>query len=130
MQTHVVSAKAAADGVANNVAIEYGPLGVTSNIITPGPIAGTEGVERLARKEERKNSNKSIPLGRMGTVKEIADATVYLFSDSGNYVNGENIVVDGGAWRTSGNGMGFEYPDFILSGESVTGVGGMKKPKL
>ncbi len=66
----------------------------------------------------------------MGTVKEIADATVYLFSDSGNYVNGENIVVDGGAWRTSGNGMGFEYPEFILSGELVSGVGGMKKPKL
>ena len=130
LQTHVVAAKAAVDAIANNVAIEYGPLGVTSNIITPGPIAGTEGVERLERKEQRGNSNKGIPLGRMGTVKEIADATVFLFSDSGNYVNGENIVVDGGAWRTSGNGMGFEYPDFILSGESVTGVGGGKKSKL
>jgi len=69
-------------------------------------------------------------LGRYGTVKEIADTTVFLFGDTGNYVNGENIVVDGGAWRTSGPGMGFEYPDFILNEETVTGVAGGKKSKL
>lgn len=33
-----------------------------------------------------------IPLGRYGSVKEIADATIYLFSDSGNYVNGATLV--------------------------------------
>jgi peroxisomal 2,4-dienoyl-CoA reductase len=35
-------AKAGIDALSNNVAIEYGPLGVTSNIISPGPIAQTE----------------------------------------------------------------------------------------
>lgn len=34
----------------------------------------------------------SVPLGRYGSVKEIADATIYLFSDSGNYVNGATLV--------------------------------------
>ena len=138
LQTHVIAAKAAVDGLAANVAIEYGPAGVTSNVITPGPIAGTEGMERLATKAGREGGGegggqgrKGIPLARYGTVKEIADATVYLFSDTGNYVNGEVLVVDGGAWRTSGANMGgFEYPDFILSGETVSGVGGMKKAKL
>ena len=129
LQTHVVAAKAAVDGIAANVAIEYGPYGVTSNVIAPGPIAGTEGMERLATKTAREKG-LGIPLNRYGTVKEIADATVYLFSDTGNYVNGEVLVVDGGAWRTSKFGAGFEYPDFILSGDTVTGVEGMKKSKL
>lgn len=41
-------------------------------------------------------------------------------------------VVDGGAWRTSQSnpGAGFKYPDFLLSGEEVTGVAGTKKAKL
>lgn len=41
-QTHVAVAKAGVDALSNNVAIEFGPLGVTSNIIAPGPIAQTE----------------------------------------------------------------------------------------
>ena len=128
LQTHVAAAKAAVDALSNNVAIEYGPLGVTSNIITPGPIAGTEGMERLSKKTD--TPGKGIPLNRYGRVKEIADATVFLFSDAGNYVNGEVLVVDGGAWHTSQMGGVFPYPDFILSGKTVDGVGGMKKPKL
>jgi peroxisomal 2,4-dienoyl-CoA reductase len=48
-------------------------------------------------------------------VKEIADGTVYLFSDAGNYVNGEVLVIDGGDWRAPG-GMGGprQYPDYLL----------------
>lgn len=49
-------------------------------------------MERLARKEDIAAHMKRIPAGRWGTVKEIADATVYLFSDAGNYVNGEVLV--------------------------------------
>jgi peroxisomal 2,4-dienoyl-CoA reductase len=62
-------------------------------------------------------------------IKEISDATVYLFSDAGNYVTGDKLVVDGGAWHIGSGSPGgdFEYPDFILSGAEVTGVGGMKK---
>lgn len=40
------------------------------------------------------------------------------------------FAVDGGAWHTSGISHGFEYPDFLLSGEAVTGVAGGKKSKL
>ena len=39
-----------------------------------------------------KTSTSKIPLGRMGSVKDIADATVYLFSDAGNYVNGDTLI--------------------------------------
>ncbi|OAL37981.1 hypothetical protein AYO20_02814 [Fonsecaea nubica] len=135
MQTHVAVAKAGVDALSANVAIEYGPLGVTSNIIAPGPIAGTEGMDRLSQEHKRRDDQtgakvgRKIPLGRWGTIKEIADATVYLFSDAANYVTGDRLVVDGGAWHTfSGSpGSDFEYPDFILSGKEVTGVGGSKK---
>jgi peroxisomal 2,4-dienoyl-CoA reductase len=92
LQSHVSVAKAGVDAMAMSVAIEQGPKGITSNIIAPGPIADTEGVARLSKSDHRDKSSKGIPSGRYGTVKEIADATVYLFSDAGNYVNGETLV--------------------------------------
>jgi 2,4-dienoyl-CoA reductase [(3E)-enoyl-CoA-producing], peroxisomal len=132
MQTHVAAAKAAVDALSHNVAIEYGPLGITSNIISPGPIAGTEGMDRLGGKLQKgEKPGRRIPLGRWGSIKEIADATVWLFSDAANYVTAQVTVVDGGAWHTqTGPGAAFPYPDFLLSGQEVTGVGGGKKAKL
>lgn len=131
LQAHVVAAKAAVDALAHAVCIEQGPLGVTSNVISPGPIAGTEGMERLSTSQDAENA-KHIPSGRWGYVKEIADATVYLFSDAGNYVNGEILVVDGGSWHMGmqpGHG-GFQYPDFLLTDEEVKGVKTGRKAKL
>jgi peroxisomal 2,4-dienoyl-CoA reductase len=92
LQAHVTSAKAAVDQLAWSVCIEQGPRGVTSNVISPGPIAGTEGMERLSADQNQATAAKHIPSGRWGHVKEISDATVYLFSDTGNYVNGEILV--------------------------------------
>jgi 2,4-dienoyl-CoA reductase [(3E)-enoyl-CoA-producing], peroxisomal len=88
-------------------------------------------MDRLSHTDDAVASRKRIPLGRWGTVKEIADATVFLFSDAANYVNGETVVVDGGAWRTAsmGTGKGFEYPDFLLGGGVVQGVKGLKGEK-
>lgn len=125
-QTHVAVAKAGVDALSNNVAIEFGPLGVTSNIIAPGPIAQTEGLERLLPPDVKEMYTKSQPLGRLGSVRDIADATVYLLSNTGSYVNGQLLVVDGGSWRTSGD---FSYPDFLLAGGEFEGVKG-KKSKL
>jgi 2,4-dienoyl-CoA reductase [(3E)-enoyl-CoA-producing], peroxisomal len=130
MQTHVSVAKAGVDALSANVAIEYGPLGLTSNIIAPGPIAGTEGMDRLSKNHRKGEAagSRRIPVGRWGLTKEINDATVFLFSDAANYVTGDKLVVDGGAWHVGhGPGGDFEYPDFILSGAEVTGVGGSRK---
>ncbi|KAK5127853.1 hypothetical protein LTR85_004970 [Meristemomyces frigidus] len=134
LQAHVAAAKAAVDQISHSIAIEYGPYGVTSNIITPGPIANTEGVERLSKTdpESMKASMKRIPLGRYGEVKEIADATVYLFSEAGSYVNGNTLVVDGGQWRTAGasESAAWQYPDFLMSGAAVEGVKSGRRSKL
>ena len=48
MQSHVAAAKAGIDALTRNLAVEWGPLGIRSNAIAPGPIDGTEGMARLA----------------------------------------------------------------------------------
>ncbi|KAJ5094717.1 Glucose/ribitol dehydrogenase [Penicillium angulare] len=129
-QAHVSVAKAGIDSLSNSVAVEYGPRGVTSNIIAPGPIESTEGLGRLLPSDVKKAYTRSQPLGRVGHVRDIADATVYLFSDSGSYVSGQTLVVDGAQWRTSGGIGELQYPDFLLSGEEVANVTGKKQSKL
>ena len=71
---------------------------MTSNCIAPGAIAGTEGMARLSKASSgadgdgNANVFRGIPAGRMGTPREIADATVFLFSEAGSYVNGSVLV--------------------------------------
>ncbi|KAK0719461.1 hypothetical protein B0H67DRAFT_486582 [Lasiosphaeris hirsuta] len=123
LQAHVSAAKAAIDSLMGSVSLEYGPYGITANTIAPGAIEGTEGMERLASTEiSRDQRTKGVPSGRWGTVRDIADATVFVFSDAGNYVNGTNIVVDGAGWRRQGGlavgvDANMEYPDFLLEGK-------------
>lgn len=134
LQAHVAAAKAAVDALARVAAIEMGPLGITSNCIAPGPIADTEGMGRLATAEGYAKAARGVPVQRMGSVRDVADATVYLFGGTGGFVNGEVLVVDGGQWHMGNLGAGgaggdFKYPDFLLSEQEVTGVAGGKKKK-
>ena len=122
LQAHVSAAKAAVDSLMASVALEYGPRGVTSNVIAPGGIDGTEGLARLgsSKNKEVEAYARAIPLGRPGTVRDVADATVFLFSDAGSYVNGQVMAVDGAAWRRQGamqvgTDVGMQYPDFLLA---------------
>ncbi|KAG5421775.1 hypothetical protein I9W82_000867 [Candida metapsilosis] len=108
-QIHVGAAKAGVDALSNALATELGPLGIRSNCIAPGPIAETEGMKRLAPGVIDQVAAR-VPVQRLGTKQDIADATVYLFSPAGSYVNGEILVVDGGAWHI-GQGIGnTDYP--------------------
>lgn len=78
-------------------ALVYGPRGVTSNVLTPGAIEETEGAVRLLSSdpETQREYAASIPSGWLGTVRDVADATVFLFSEAGTYINGQVILVDG-----------------------------------
>ncbi len=122
LQSHAAVAKAGIDALSATAAIEFGPRGVTSNIITPGPIFGTEGMARLGSRESESSGAafKKVPLQRYGSVKEIADGTVYLFSDAGNFVNGDVLVIDGGDWRSPGTvGGASNYPEYLLNDSFV-----------
>jgi len=136
LQAHVSAAKAAIDSLAASVAIEYGPRGVQSNVIAPGGIEGTEGLARLGSSdpEDQKAYAKGIPSGRIGSVRDIADATVFLFSEGGTYINGQIIPVDGAAWRRQGDiGVGTDsamrYPEFLLSGQISQNLKDPRKDK-
>ncbi|KAL2139701.1 hypothetical protein VTI28DRAFT_4834 [Corynascus sepedonium] len=137
LQAHVSAAKAAIDSLVGSLALEYGPLGVAANCVAPGAIAGTEGMERLASNRVAKaDLDRGVPSGRWGTVRDIADATVFLLSEAGNYVNGTTLVVDGAGWRRQGGlGVGLDpgmvYPDFLIKGEVSKNLkDGRKKSKL
>lgn len=90
-----------------------------SNVIAPGPIGGTPGMDRLSSLEDPKARTLRVPLGRLGEKADIANTAVFLFSDAATFITGEVVVVDGGAQHTySGMGM-FPYPESVLDFESV-----------
>lgn len=98
MQPHVMAAKAGIDALGRNLACEWGPYGIRVVGIAPGAIGDTEGMRRLAPLGADKKLAAEIPLGRLGTVNDIAKAAVYLVSDAASYVSGEILVVDGAQW--------------------------------
>jgi NAD(P)-dependent dehydrogenase (short-subunit alcohol dehydrogenase family) len=98
LQVHVCAAKAGVDMITRCLAMEWGREGIRINSVAPGPIAGTEGMARLAPTPEAEaRVNAGVPLGRMGTVDEIADACLFLSSDAARYISGAVIPVDGGS---------------------------------
>jgi NAD(P)-dependent dehydrogenase (short-subunit alcohol dehydrogenase family) len=95
-QIHVGAAKAGIDNLMKNLAMEWGPYGIRSNSIAPGPIEGTEGMKRMAPGNIGKELTKSIPLQRMGKTEDIGNAAVFLSSSLASYITGTLLVVDGG----------------------------------
>ena len=94
---HSGAAKAGVLNLTRSLAVEWARYGIRANAVTPGPIAGTEGVDRLVGDEQmQKRITGAIPLRRLGTKEEIAYAILYLVSPAAAYVTGANIVVDGG----------------------------------
>jgi peroxisomal 2,4-dienoyl-CoA reductase len=101
-QLHVSAAKAGVDALTRNLAVEWGPYGIRVNGLAPGPIADTEGARRLFAGEAGMRLGRATPLGRLGTIDDVASAAVFLCSDAAAFVNGVTLVVDGGLWLASG----------------------------
>ena len=102
MQAHASAAKAGVDSLMRTLAVELGPLGIRSNAVAPGPIDATEGLDRLMPENMRKRALEKVPLQRLGSTQDIADATVFLLSPASGFITGTVTVVDGGAWQTGG----------------------------
>jgi NAD(P)-dependent dehydrogenase (short-subunit alcohol dehydrogenase family) len=66
------------------------------NLISPGPIAGTEGTRRLLVPGTERNAIDAVPLKRMGTKDDIAWLAMFLASPYGSYTSGTVIPCDGG----------------------------------
>jgi NAD(P)-dependent dehydrogenase (short-subunit alcohol dehydrogenase family) len=97
LQSHVCAGKAGVDILMKVLALEWGPAGVRANVVTPGPVADTEGMRRLAPTEPVKQRiERSIPMRRFATKDEIADLALFLCSDAAAYITGAVFVCDGG----------------------------------
>ncbi len=96
LQCHAGAAKAGIAKLTRDLALEWGKLGIRVMAIAPGPIEDTEGMSRLAPGTTADKLKSRVPLGRYGTIDEIASATLFLLSPAGAYVTGTTLLVDGG----------------------------------
>lgn len=85
--------------LSRQLAIEWGPSGVRSNTVCPG-MTWTQMTEAAySRPGEEQLRSSAIPLRRIGQATDIADAVAYLASERSSYVNGADLVIDGGFTR-------------------------------
>ena len=92
-----VASKHGVVGLTRTAALEYATRGIRVNAVCPGPIR-TRMLEALMEENPRMEPAMiaAVPMRRLGTPEEIAEAVVWLCSDRASYVTGQGIVVDGG----------------------------------
>lgn len=95
LQAHPGAAKAAVDKLTQDLALEWGPLGIRVVGIAPGGVEGTEGMKRLMPPGMSEQMKKALPLGRFTTVEEVAQVALFLVSEGAGYISGTTVVVDG-----------------------------------
>ncbi|SMD31468.1 L-rhamnose 1-dehydrogenase [Picrophilus oshimae] len=95
-QSHYTTTKSALNGLMHSLAIILGEHGIMVNSIEPGTILTDINREDLSNTEKRRYMEKRIPLGRLGEPLDIARPALFLVSDENTYVNGSEILVDGG----------------------------------
>ena len=95
-QTNYAASKAGLIGFTKSLAKEVARRGVTVNAIAPGFIA-TEMTAAMPD-QAREQVLESIPLGRMGTPEDIANAALFLASDEAAYITGQVLSVNGGMY--------------------------------
>jgi len=92
-----VGSKHAVEGITKSAAIELAGTGVRVNNVGPGPTE-TRMFNHFAQTKENKAAflEAQIPIKRMGTPEEIANAIVFIGSDKASYIIGASLAVDGG----------------------------------
>ena len=93
-QSNYSASKAGIIGFTKSLALEVASRGITVNAIAPGFIR-TPMTEKLSE-EQQNNILSKIPLGRMGSPKDIANTVKFLLSEDANYITGTTIHVNGG----------------------------------
>ncbi len=90
------ASKAAEIQLSRVMALELGRYGITSNVVSPG-LTDISNISRdIQSPEYQKVFINQVPLGRLGTPDEIADAVLFMASDSARFITGQTLVVDGG----------------------------------
>lgn len=92
---HYSATKAGINGFIRSAALEFSAYGITVNGVEPGNIL-TEAIQLHRGEAFIKNMEDAIPLGRLGSPRDVANAFLFLASDDASYITGTTIVVDGG----------------------------------
>lgn len=91
--SNYTASKAGMNGFMKTIAIELAKYNITINAVKPGNILTSE-LEKVNGKEEVDHRIKAIPMGRLGTGQEMANASLFLASDKASYITGQS-------WRSS-----------------------------
>jgi L-rhamnose 1-dehydrogenase len=84
------------NGLMHSLAIILGEHGIMVNSLEPGTIITDINRDDLSNQEKRKYMENRIPLGRLGEPSDIALPALFLVSDENTYINGSELLVDGG----------------------------------
>jgi 3-oxoacyl-[acyl-carrier protein] reductase len=95
-QANYAASKAGVIGFTKSVAKEYAKRGIKANAIAPGFIS-TAMTDALSVKV-KEEMMKQIPMGKLGTPEDVADAVLFLASDASSYITGQVININGGMY--------------------------------
>jgi NAD(P)-dependent dehydrogenase (short-subunit alcohol dehydrogenase family) len=96
-QDAYTASKGAVLALTKSLAVQFGPRGVRSNAICPGPVETPLLMDWLVKDEEAKRIRLARnPTGRFGKPEEIVYMAIYLASDESRWTNGASLVIDGG----------------------------------
>jgi NAD(P)-dependent dehydrogenase (short-subunit alcohol dehydrogenase family) len=96
-QDAYTASKGAVISLTRSLAVQFGPKGVRTNAICPGPVETPLLMDWLVKDEEAKRIRLARnPTGRFGKPEEIVNMAIYLASDESRWTNGASLVVDGG----------------------------------
>lgn len=93
-QTNYAASKAGIVGFTKSLAKEVGSRNITVNAVAPGFVASA--LTDVLPDEMVQATIQNTPLGRLGTVEDVANAVVFLASDEANFITGQVLTVDGG----------------------------------
>lgn len=92
---HYSASKSGINGFIKAAALEFSSYGITVNGVEPGNIL-TDGMKAHRSPQFIKSMEEAVPLGRLGTPRDVANTVLFLASDDASYVTGTTIIVDGG----------------------------------
>ena len=120
LMAHATAAKGGIDALTKTLAVEWAPQNIRVNAIAPGPIP-TDGVRKAfappagsgvtdvfaeTEKKLSAHAKRTIPLGRWGEPRDVANMVAFLASPAGDWVTGGIFVIDGGEWLAKPGGWG------------------------
>lgn len=91
--------KAGVDGLTRSASVELGARGIRVNAIAPSTVA-TEGVMAILSPQQLERRINQTPMGRLGTVDDIAQTALWLAGERSGFVTGQSLAVDGGIGHT------------------------------